>query len=214
MSEAIILPTQYAFKNLTDQKFGSWTVLSYAGIGSGGNAYWNCVCKCGYKDRIHGSRLRLGRSTKCINCRSIRHGHSTSARTTQEYQAWANMVQRCTNPKCGHYGDYGARGITVCEPWLTFDNFLSDMGLKPGPRYTIERKDNAKGYCKENCVWETRKRQNRNKRSNHVLALNNRTMCIADWEDATGIPQRTIWMRLKRGWSVQRTLETPVHGPS
>jgi len=79
------------------------------------------------------------------------------------YWIWASMIQRCTNPKNKAYKNYGNRGIFVCDSWLKFSNFISDMGDKP-ENYTLERIDNLQGYSKENCKWVSRLQNNNNKR--------------------------------------------------
>lgn len=79
---------------------------------------------------------------------------------------WADMVQRCNNPRHKAYKNYGGRGINVCESWRCLKNFLQDIGERPKD-HLLDRIDNDKGYCKENCRWTTRKQQN-----------NNRRMCI------------------------------------
>lgn len=73
------------------------------------------------------------------------------------------MIQRCANPKNIAYPYYGGRGITVCARWQSFPNFLEDMGERP-PGTTIDRRDNEKGYSKDNCRWATRQEQDGNKR--------------------------------------------------
>lgn len=82
---------------------------------------------------------------------------------TPEYRAWASMWQRCTNPKNIRYERYGARGITVCERWERFENFLSDMGNRPSPDHSLDRKENDGNYQPENCRWATRSEQQQNK---------------------------------------------------
>lgn len=78
------------------------------------------------------------------------------------------MISRCTNPKCTAWPDYGGRGITVCERWRTFTNFLADMG--PSGGLTIERKDNDGNYEKDNCKWADRSEQAFNRRRRKAVA--------------------------------------------
>ena len=70
------------------------------------------------------------------------------------------MLRRCYDPTHMKYSTYGARGVTVCDRWReSVQNFIEDMGLRPGNEYTIDRNDNSKGYSKENCRWSTHFRQ-------------------------------------------------------
>lgn len=81
----------------------------------------------------------------------------------RHYWVWSAMVQRCHNPNNRHYCNYGARGIYVCERWRFYENFLQDMGT-PAPGLHLDRKDNNKGYSKDNCRWVVRLSNNKNKR--------------------------------------------------
>lgn len=119
------------------------------------------------------------------------------------------MLERCNNPNSIRFYDYGGRGIKVCERWLKFENFLEDMGERP-KNTTIERKENNKGYYKENCRWATVKEQCNNRRSNHFLTFNEKTQTMAQWADEIEISSNTICMRLRSGWSVEKALTTPV----
>jgi hypothetical protein len=73
------------------------------------------------------------------------------------------MISRTTNPQHPRWADWGGRGITVCDSWREFENFLADMGEKP-PGMTLERINNNSGYSKSNCCWATPAQQARNNR--------------------------------------------------
>src|SRR6187399_254745 len=80
-----------------------------------------------------------------------------------EYQAWRNMKARCRNPKHRAFARYGGRGIDYDPRWEQLDAFIADMGPRPHGGLSLERLDNDRGYCKENCVWADRTAQSRNR---------------------------------------------------
>jgi hypothetical protein len=124
-----------------------------------------------------------------------------------ERAAWHNMRQRCQNPKNPEYKNYGARGITVCERWSSFERFLEDMGPRPSPRHSLDRYPNNDGnYEPDNCEWRTAVEQLNNLRKNRWVTWNGRTLTTAQWGRETGINGSTIASRLDRGWTVQRAL--------
>lgn len=89
---------------------------------------------------------------------------------TKVYKVWASMKDRCLNTSSADYHRYGGRGLTISEDWKIFENFYRDMGEPNG--LTLERRENSKGYSKENCIWATRAKQNINKRSTTYVLLN------------------------------------------
>lgn len=78
-------------------------------------------------------------------------------------KSYYNMLDRCLNKDHAQYANYGGRGIGVCDEWLHWPTFLSDMGVRPDG-LTLERKENDKGYSKTNCVWATNTEQALNRR--------------------------------------------------
>ena len=131
---------------------------------------------------------------------------------TPIHNNWWSMIQRCHNPKVKAYADYGARGISVCERWHTFENFLEDMGI-PDDGMTLERKKNDLGYSKENCVWATKTTQANNRRSSKIIEFNGASRTQAEWEDEFGLRKGQIYDRLSKGWSIERALLTPRGTP-
>ena len=142
-----------------------------------------------------------------------RHGQSAQNRTP-EYSCWDSMKQRCLNQSHTSYENYGGRGITICEAWLSFDNFFNDMGQRPSPRHTLERIDNNRGYEPGNCKWATRGEQLRNTRRSRYVEHDGQRKVIADWADEYGIPRGALLMRLRNNWPFEKALKTPVRKTS
>jgi hypothetical protein len=125
---------------------------------------------------------------------------------TPTYRSWASMLQRCTNPNNKRWARYGGRGITVCERWRKFDNFLADMGVRP-EGLTIERINNDGNYEPGNCEWIPRGEQQANTRRNRLLTFNGETDYLFSWAKRLGIEPGTISTRLySYGWTVERAL--------
>lgn len=128
-----------------------------------------------------------------------------------EYHCWQSMVKRCSSPANIEFARYGDRGITVCERWKSYVNFRMDMGPRPSPQHSIERRDNNAGYEPGNCYWATKSAQARNRRSSRMLVYSGRTMCVAAWAEEVGIKSTTLRERLDRyGWSVHDALSIPT----
>jgi hypothetical protein len=123
------------------------------------------------------------------------------------------MIGRCTNPNNQDWYYYGGRGITVCERWLTFTNFLADVGAAPKNK-TIERKNNNGNYELENCYWATRKEQSNNQRGMRLITANGITKTLAGWAETTGLKRQTIEARLDRyGWRPEYAVSAePIRG--
>lgn len=191
-------------KDLTGQIFSSLKVVSRAANAKDGSAMWVCLCDCGEQRVVAGTGLRAGRNKSC-GCKSPRftsekvtiHGKSSS----RAYLIWQGMLARCSPASSGKTRKlYYDKGITVCDRWQSFENFLADMG-EPPDFHSIDRIDGSKGYSLENCRWATSKIQANNTITNHIITANGLTMTAAMWSEKTGIKANTIIYRIRRGWS-------------
>lgn len=175
-----------------------------------------CKCLCGRLADVTLSNLRSGNTTSC-GCyqREIAkqantiHGKSGRGdRRSRVYVIWMNMIQRCTNEQSTSWPRYGGLGITVCDRWMKFENFLFDMG-EPPAKHSIDRKNNTGSYCLENCVWASNKQQARNKRNNVFVTYKGQTKTIAEWAEITGIKYHTLLARIQRyGWGIEKALQS------
>jgi hypothetical protein len=75
--------------------------------------------------------------------------------------------QRCTNPNCNQYVDYGLRGIEFRFPSVRTgaEWILKNIGPRPQGRFSLDRIDNNRHYEPGNLRWATYSEQARNKRA-------------------------------------------------
>jgi hypothetical protein len=135
--------------------------------------------------------------------------------TKAVYLAWAGAVSRCHDRQNKSYRSYGGRGIAVCEEWREDPRaFAEHIGPKPSPQHSLDRIDNDRGYEPGNVRWATREQQENNKQRSHRITWQGRTQTVAQWARELGVKYHNISDRLKRGWSVERALSTPItRGP-
>lgn len=201
--------------NLTDQRFGRLVAIRRNG-NRGARALWLCQCDCGGFHKATTSQLVGGRCKSC-GCYKLErsaeahttHGHKRGGRATATYATWSSMKQRCDNPNNESYPRYGGRGISYSREWTKFERFLKDMGECP-EKMTLERLDTDGDYSKANCIWASRKAQARNRRENRMLEYQGESRCLARWASRFGLSQSALFSRLKRGWSVKKSLEIPL----
>jgi len=198
--------------DFTGMRFGSVTILNRFDTDKWGRQLWMVKCDCGrekpalevvFKDKNYKSCGCYAR--KAAGDRKRTHGMSK----TKTFHAWQNMLDRCENKNSVSYPGYGERGIAVCDEWHNFINFYNDMGEKPKGK-SIERINNEKGYCKENCKWATAKEQMNNTRYSKILTLNGISLTISLWSERLGINRSTLYNRSLRKWTDERTLTLPA----
>lgn len=134
---------------------------------------------------------------------NITHGLSNTA----VYKIWTGIKQRCYNNNHPLYQYYGSRGITVCDEWRdSFEAFYRDMGLRPSLDHSVDRKDNNKGYYKENCYWATRVEQQNNKRNTPFYEIGEERKSLAGWCRELLLDYAVINRRLRTGWSFEEAI--------
>jgi len=184
---------------------GRLTVLELAENDKRHRAQWLCQCSCGTTKVLGGIALRR---KAILSCGCLRDEKIAAVRRTHrmtrspEYHVFSGMVARCENKKNGRYHRYGGRGIKVCSRWRdNFEVFLADMGERPSSKHTIERLDNDGDYEPGNCVWATRKQNDRNTSTvklNQALAadaklVRNSGDNLSAWAREHGVSQATAW---------------------
>jgi len=201
-------------KDMVGFEFGLWVILKDAERCKSGNRQYVCKCKCGTIKVVHQSNIHSGRTTSCgCNVDHAIKAATHGAYYTREYKIYHGMKTRCYNKKSKTYKNYGGRGIAMSDNFLeSFENFIAAMGLAPTINHSIDRKDNEKGYSKENCRWATLKEQANNKRSNVKILCDGVLLSLADASKVVNIPAKTIYNRIhKLKWSDGRALNTPVN---
>lgn len=156
--------------SLAGKRFGRWDVIEGAGKDKRNNTLWLCKCDCGRERSVRRGHLTSGESVSCgcyqkeINGSwSIRHGMTD----TPTHKTWNAMLGRCNRPNNASFKSYGERGIKVCDRWLVFENFLSDMGIRPDG-HQIDRIDVNGDYEPLNCQWVTPAQNAQNRRNNKL----------------------------------------------
>lgn len=137
------------------------------------------------------------------NTKHGQHGSLTYAR-------WKSMMQRCNPNSSRHHARYAGSGITVCDRWTEFSNFLADMGECPDKSMTLDRIDNARGYEPENCRWATKVEQNLNRSMTVLLTHDGITQSVTEWANVIGMSANTLHHRIGLGWTAERAITQPL----
>lgn len=189
-------------KNLVGAKFGILTVVARAEDHPYRARFqWLCRCDCGKEIVVIGENLKQG-NTKSCGCLKTTHSMSKS----DEYRIWAGMWSRCTNPKDDGYRNYGGRGISVHPSWSDFSVFYRDVGARPSPAHSIDRKDVNSNYEPGNIRWATMIEQGNNRRHNKILTLDGVSRTQAEWARHLSISRVCIALRIKRKLPMEQAL--------
>lgn len=200
-------------KDLCGQKFGLLTVIcrvdSHIGRDGRSRVKWLCECNCGNTVEVYSNNLTSGKTRSCGCIRSQRlsnrqrtHGYSQ----TRLYGIWQQMKNRCNNANVTYYNRYGGRGINVCSEWISdFDAFRNwSMANGYTEELSIDRIDNNKDYCPENCRWVSMATQASNRSSNRLIEYDGETHTVTEWAKILDINAKTLFNRIYSGWSIEK----------
>lgn len=194
-----------SYVDITCQKFGRLTAISYVGSGK-----WLCKCDCGNEKVVRSCHLREGHTRSC-GCLSRK---SNGMSGTRIYNVWCGMIGRCYVESNSIYDYYGGRGIQVCDEWRDFNKFYLwavDHGWSEDSYdLSLDRVDPDGDYCPENCRWVDKLTQANNKRNTSYITVRGETRSVSEWARYVGISYRTIRSRLVYGWNEEDAIFTPV----
>ena len=178
------------------KKYGRLTVLELIGRTKHGCLLYRCRCECGAIKNVESRGLTDGRvlSCGCLKSKSLNMCQSIT------YKSWMSAKQRCYNPNNHNYSKYGGRGITMCDKWKhSFVAFLHDMGERPSRLHTLDRIDTNGSYEPSNCRWATAKEQGNNRRDNHLIEIDGKTLTTSQFAEEYDINYSNIKMELRKG---------------
>lgn len=205
------------YKDLTGQKFGRLTVISYQGNDKHRNALWLCECECGNKIiktaryLYHGKTISCGCWQKEIAQNMGKNNLKYPNAIPRLLSIWNGINYRCSNERCWDYKNYGERGIKVCDEWITSFSKFQEWALSNGyaDDLTIERKDVNGDYCPENCEWIKNEEQTWNKRNTIKILFQGKQVKLKDVCDKYNIPYNRAAQRLRLGWDTEIALFAP-----
>jgi hypothetical protein len=177
-----------------------------------GSIVWECKCDCGNICLLPTESIGKTKSCGCLAAiTATKHGYCNyqDKEKIHVFYVWSNMLRRCNSKGNIGYANYGGRGISVCERWFQFSNFIQDMGDPPTPLHEIDRIDNDGNYEPGNCKWSTPKEQARNKRTTKWIEHDGQVKSLAEWCEVLGLPYKQTWKRIEKfNWTIQECIET------
>lgn len=202
--------------DLTGKRFDRLIVKERRGTDNWKSSLWLCKCDCGNECLVtsHNLRTKHTKSCGCLQKEATVKSHTSHGhRHTRLYGIWNSMVARCHRKNSKAFPVYGGRGITVCDEWKSFADFL-EWSLANGYNdgLSLDRINNEEGYCPGNCRWVTMETQANNKRSNVVVEYKGENHTLAEWSKILGIKYATLRKRVGEGWSVEEAFHTPLRG--
>jgi hypothetical protein len=199
-----------AFRDLTNEKFGRLTVLQHVGKNGTTRHHFLCRCDCGKQRIVDGNSLRNRRTFSC-GCwakeKKTKHGGYIGRKPSPELHTYYTAKDRCNNPRCKDYRNYGGRGIEF--RFASFLEFLAEVGERPSPQHSLDRINNDGHYEPGNVRWVLIVTQARNKRTNRMIRIGGTEMCVSEWALRNKLRPNAVFLRLMNGWCEECAVTLP-----
>lgn len=202
--------------DLTSEKFDFLTVLKIHHINKTYNTtykrnenkrFWLCKCVCGNEVIRSTSNLRDKNRIHSCGCQisyKVRERNKEKYAKLPYYQKlisrWCKVKERLYNPNSISFPNYGGRGIKMCDEWKNDSFAFYTWAIHNGfePHLLLDRINNDRNYCPENCRWVDRKTQNRNTRKNVFITYEGETLCMAEWAEKLGVTLKHFWYKANK----------------
>lgn len=196
-------------KDLVGSRFGRLVVESISHRDRSRGAVWNALCDCGGKAKARTTALRSGHTQSC-GCLRLERVSTHQMSSHPLFDVWRGMIDRCSNKRNHAWGNYGGKGIAVCDRWLEIKNFISDMGDRPDG-YTLDRIDTNSDYEPKNCRWATWFVQQSNRGNNLFFEFNGMKMTLSQWARVLKINYHTLYRRtVTNRWPTSKAFLTSM----
>lgn len=174
---------------------GIYEIMYISGKDKYGHKIYHIKCtKCGYeKDSIY---KNIYKTRNCYhvakNGNYINYGYKFKNKRIR--RILRGMKRRCYNSNSEDYYRYGARGIRICDEWLDNPVSFEEWALNNGyaDNLTIDRIDENKDYCPENCRWISNEENARYKSTTHEIVVDGELHTGHEWSLILGIGRNRI----------------------
>jgi len=204
--------------DLIGKKFGRLTVVRFHRVNEKYETFWECKCICGKLIITRRCSLVQGNSKSCgclnnelVKKRALEKSLKGRVKEERLYSIWCGMKQRCYGENSTEFNRYGKRGIRICDEWINdYKSFRKwSIANKYSDKFSIERIDNDGDYKPKNCKWATPKQQANNRSNSLFLEYKDKKQTLAQWSEELNIPYACLYRRLRGGWSVEKTFNSP-----
>lgn len=175
-----------------------------------GHKLYHVKCSmCGWENDMKLSDIKY--ATRCI------HLNQNGTYKSFNTYTWSNkrvkvifkgMINRCYSQNAKDYYWYGGKGIKICDEWMNNPKLFEDWAIANGynDELTIDRIDENKDYCPENCRWITLENNVKYKSTTSWIRVDDETHTGREWSEVLGLSVNTINMYIRK-YGLDNTVE-------